>query len=352
MSAVATKWILGCWLLASCVCQPALVWGQGQDSGATATGAGSWQNVPIAQQEQAQKVFDEGNRLFQIPIYPEAAAKYKEAIALWPHPRFYYNLAMAQLNLDQSIEAYDSLEHAMRGGESVLGKAKYEQARTHRRVLESQLGRLEVSCAVPGAEVSLDGRRLFTAPGHHQELVLAGKRYQVKATKSEHIPDDRPITVLGGETETIELRPKTYDEAAESSRRWPAWKPWATIGAGAAVTLAGMALHSRSAANFDEFDAAYKGLECGKPGVGMAPGCTDVELGAELVDQLARADVQQYVAVGSYIAGGAVMITGAVLVYLNRPRLSAKESREQTSPMTLTPLLSPTQAGMSVGFRF
>src|SRR5690606_17313490 len=120
--------------------------------------------VSMAQRQEARALFREGNRLLQVPLFAQAAEEYLAAIALWPHPAFHYHLAIAQLNLVQSIEAYESLGQAMQYGRDALGEREHRQAQEYLRRLEKQLGRVVVICDEPGAEVTLDGRHLLTGP--------------------------------------------------------------------------------------------------------------------------------------------------------------------------------------------
>ena len=71
-------------------------------------------SVPVSDREAARDLFLEGNRLFKIPLFTKAAEKYVAAIEKWKHPAFYFNLALAQLNLGQEVEAHENLKQARR----------------------------------------------------------------------------------------------------------------------------------------------------------------------------------------------------------------------------------------------
>jgi hypothetical protein len=51
--------------------------------------------ISMETRARARDIFTEGNRLMAIPLFAPAAKKFKEALALWPHPAFHYNLAIA-----------------------------------------------------------------------------------------------------------------------------------------------------------------------------------------------------------------------------------------------------------------
>ena len=103
----------------------------------------------------------EGNRLFKVPLFAKAAEQYTAAIGKWKHPAFYFNLAVAQLNLGQDVEARDSLEHALHYGEAALGADDFKEAQKQLRELEQLLGRIRITSSTEGAEITIDGATLF-----------------------------------------------------------------------------------------------------------------------------------------------------------------------------------------------
>ena len=72
--------------------------------------------VSREQRQQANHIFQQGNALIREGLFADAAEKYEQALALWDHPGFRYNLAITQINLDQPIEAYESFRYAIRFG--------------------------------------------------------------------------------------------------------------------------------------------------------------------------------------------------------------------------------------------
>jgi hypothetical protein len=113
--------------------------------------------VPKAQREQARALFLEGNRYLDVPLFAQAAEKYLEALTLWAHPAFHFNLALAQLNLVQPVEAYESFGRALTYAPDGIAEDKQRLAQDYRQRLERQLGRIEVTCEQPGVAVTMDG---------------------------------------------------------------------------------------------------------------------------------------------------------------------------------------------------
>ncbi len=307
------------------------------------------EGVALADRHAARELFLEGNRLFRVPLFARAAVHYQAALDKWKHPAFSYNLALAQMNLGQEVEARNNLELAMRHGAEPLGAVEYEEAEKQLRHLEQQLGRVVIHCPTDGAEVTLDGVILFTGPGRYEGWVTAGA-HELTAKKRDYLSEARRLEVAGGKVAEADLRLITLDEAAGRNRRWTVWKPWAVVAAGTAVMLGGGVFHSLSAKNFSDYDDAFLRLPC-VTGDG-ALGCTRADIGPTLNDQLDTARQQQRLAIGAYAVGGALLATGAVLLYLNRSRVPEGEAPRLSTPrISLLPELSPNAAGVVLSVR-
>jgi hypothetical protein len=306
--------------------------------------------IPAEQRQAAREIFLAGNKLFNEALFAKAAEKFKEALALLPHPFIYYNLAVAQINLGQHLEAYQSLQSALQYGAEHLGDTKHQQAQSYLAMLEKQLARIEVVCAQPGAQVTLDGRILFDGPGTHEELVYAGE-HQLVATRPGRVPDTRRVVLAPGQRVRVELDP-LLPGGMRRERRWAEWKPWAVAGAGAALGLAGGALHWRSAHNFGAFGEELRTRGCATPSedAGVFMGCPASAITGELDSMLDSARWQRRIAIGSYIAASATVTTGLVLVYLNRARLVSVEPGAPAS--SFIPYVTPESVGLSAQLRF
>ncbi len=298
------------------------------------------QGVSRAERAAAREVFLEGNRLFRVPLFARAAEQYLAALRTWKHPAFYFNLALAQLNLEQDVEARESLVAALRHGEEPLGAAQYREAQKQLAEVERSLGQIEIRCETRGAEVTLDGVLRFIGPGKYRGWVQA-RPHQITAKSPGYLADTRQVSVTAGAVATLDLRLVTLSEATEAGRRWAAWKPWAAVVGGVVIGGAGGVLHALSARDFTGYDNKFAQLPCAS-----ATGCTPEEVGSGLTGQLRRARREQQVAVGGYIAGGALLAVGTVLVYLNRPRL-----HEQAPRVAVVPAVSSDTLGIVISVR-
>jgi hypothetical protein len=296
--------------------------------------------VPSDKQSAALALFREGNLLLKNSLFPRAVEKYREALKLWDHPAIHYNMALALLNLNEPLALHEHLTAAMLHGEAPLDADKFERARTFRKLIEQQLSHVEISCDAPGASVSMDGQVLFTAPGRYEGLVRPGK-HSVVATKEGYVPTDMSQTLLPGEKTSLSLKLYTAADLTRYRRQWSAWKPWAVVGAGAAVALAGGALHMQARGSFEDFDTRI--AQCG--------GCIPAP---EVTDLRTRGVSMQQLAFGAYALGGATFVTGAVLALINRPqayRITPDEAGSLQGA-SITPLLGSGEGGILATFRF
>jgi hypothetical protein len=263
--------------------------------------------VPESKRQAADALFKEGNKLLRESITVSAAAKYREALTHWAHPNIHYNLALALMSLDQPLETREHLLAAMKYGPAPLGVERFEHARNYQALLDRQLARVTVRCDAPGARVELDGKPLFNPPGEHEELVRAG-RHTLVASKDGLVTNSVTRSFDGGESVKVDLKLQSLEDMTEYKRHWPMWVPWTVVGAGAAVALAGGALHYSALQSVNQIDSTSRS-QC-------PTGCPAEP--ANLASDRVRAVQMQKVAIGAYSVGAAAIATGAILVYLNR----------------------------------
>src|SRR6185369_17040166 len=107
---------------------------------------------------------------------------------------------------------------------------------------------------------------------------VTARDHELTAKKLNYLPQARRVTVSPGKLQTADLRLVTLSEAADTSRRWAAWKPWAVVVTGAAVVTAGGVFHALSFRSFNSYDSNFSRLDCAK----KPAGCTNEDIGPEL----------------------------------------------------------------------
>lgn len=299
--------------------------------------------VSEAKQKAALDLFREGNVALKEPNFPRAVAKYREALAQWDHPAIHYNMALALLNLDQPVETYEHFVSSLKFGAAPLDADKFDQANRYKSLLEKQLAGVDIRCNMEGAIVKLDGKVLFTAPGRYTGLTTAGP-HSILATKEGYITNELSLPLPAGETKVFELNLMTTDDLTEYKRLWPQYVPYTVLAAGVVVALAGLGMHLASNGMYGSFDANVSRCAQDAPFMG---GC---RLTPELASQKQTADIVQGASIGAYIAGGALVAVGTILLYLNRLQpYRITVGVTGGTKTTLLPWISPFGAGLSMG---
>jgi hypothetical protein len=321
------------------------------------------QGVSTEQMQQAAGIFDEANAQLDASLPAKAADKYREAIKLWPHPMIHYNLALALIDLKRPVEVAENLEKAIQYGvEGLNGAAdKLDQAKRLLEFTLDQLAFVEVSCQKEGAKVSVDGKHVFTVekgkPNIYKGRVPIGKHTFVAEKPGYATPVDAPL-IDKRETFRIELKLYTSEELTRYRRRWEqrTWVPWAVIGGGALVGLVAGGLQLSASSSYDEFDT--KVARCTADAMN---GSCDASQFTSLRES---GDTKRTFGIVGYGIAGAAIVTGGLLVYLNR-RVSyqittdeyrmeelRKQQALQKKSVSVAPLVGPGVGGAAVMGRF
>jgi hypothetical protein len=170
------------------------------------------------------------------------------------------------------------------------------------------------------------------------------------AHKKGYLTETRQLVLSPGQRMAVAIELTTLEDVRESSRRWAGWKPWAVVGAGALLATAGGVLDWRAGSEYERFDIDFAELGCagrdGQPGV--VTGCRAGEVPPALEDTLDRARFQERAALTLYAVAGAAVATGAVLLYLNRPRARTGE----VSTMSVSGSIGPDSGLVTATFGF
>ena len=169
------------------------------------------------EQQIALTIYREGNAEFEEFRYAQALAKYRTALTHWDHPAIRFNRVVCLINLDQPLEAFDNVERALAYGEAPLKAEMFSQGQTYRKLLLAQLATLAVECTEPGAQVTLDGQPLFTAPGSITKLVTPG-RHQIVASKPGFLTATVPLALDPGKLTAQSVRLTALADAVPAAR--------------------------------------------------------------------------------------------------------------------------------------
>lgn len=291
--------------------------------------------VTAEQQQAAKKLLDEGNELLLQRDWNAALAKYQQAIHEWDHPGIRFNIVKCLVQLDRTLEAVDNLELALQYGAAPLDETVYGEALAYQKMLANEVSSVSVSCKDP-IDITLDGQPLGTCPGTAKRRVLPGP-HQIVGKRAGFLTRTLELVVLGGKEQSVPVTLEPLTASGKVVRRWASWVPWAVVGSGVAVGAAGGILDARAFSNRDAYNAAVQ--MCG------TQGC-DPDYRSHLQD---TALLENRVSIGMFVAGGAAIVTGGVMLYMNRARIVYPDRKEQLMP---TASVTPTGATLGVTGRF
>jgi hypothetical protein len=176
---------------------------------------------------------------------------------------------------------------------------------------------------------------VLTGPGSHEAVLMPGS-HQIVASKPGYVPEAREIVISPGERIEVEMRLR-MPERVETERYVPAWAPWAGMGVGVALLSTGAYFDWRSSADLARYKEDFS-AQC-------PFGCADVEA-PELSYRGREIERGKRTAVGLYIAGSAVLVGSAIMIYVNRERVVRSKVRPVSS--ALIPMWSPHAAGLAL----
>ena len=302
--------------------------------------------VKQSEQQNALKFFHEGNVQLNDGLFAKAAEAYKAALTHWDHPAIHYNLALAEMNLDNPIESQENFQLAIKFDEAPLqSKDKFDHAKDYILLLDKQIGVVEVTCQKPGTKVSVDGKEVFTAPGTWKGKVRAGKHSIVGTLEGHPSRVDAPY-IEPGAPFRIELKLYTTAELTRYRRKWDAtWMPYVVMGGGVLVGLAGGLVEVLASNDYKKYDDQV--AACNSMTTGNA-GCMNSSSLKSIKDS---GDTKKDLGYALYGVGAAAVITGAVLWIINRPE-SYEVRPEDLNAVSFRPVVTPEFAGASLTGRF
>lgn len=320
------------------------------------------EGVSQERQAAALALFTEGTDLLKDAFFTRAVEKYKEALDQWDHPAIHFNMAKALMNLDNPVDAYKHLDSSMRYGGAPLDEDQVDQVKRYMKLLyDGELADLVVICQEPGAIVSLNGVEIFKGPGQWTGLVRAAQT-TVLATKAGFQPAQVQKVLPKGQKTEISLTLIELESVTKYTRVMDAWKPWVVVGSGAVGLIAGGLFTWQASKSFEDYDKAIEicnaesaisivAPDGGDTGgdVPSAGGCVPTKA---MKDKESSGKLFQTLSIVSYVAGGATLATGIVLLYINRERPIKVEVPVEEPPVTFVPVIGPDGAGVTATMRF
>jgi hypothetical protein len=302
--------------------------------------------VSAKKQARALELYEKGNQFFDDNLFPAAVTSYREALLHWSHPGIHYNLMLALAANDQFIEAFQASMEALRYGVQALKLEEYHRAVDYQRLLHGYIASLEVTCDEPGAVVSVDGKEILEGPGTIHLLVRPGQ-HEVVARKDGYLTTHHTIVTVSEKPVSLDMRLLPQKKATVPVRRWPAWQPWAVVGAGVGVGLAGGLFEWRSDVN----NRSYHNLFVDYCDMGEEK-CPIDQYPGPVKSRWTRYVWYRRLGHGASLTGAMAALSGLVLVYLNREQHIDNPERQNLVHVSVTPSITPDASGLSMNFNF
>ena len=191
--------------------------------------------------------------------------------------------------------------------------------------------------------------------GHYVARVKIGKHTFVAEKPGYNAQVDAPF-IGPGEPFRIELTLYTADELTRYKRQWDAkWMPYAVIGGGVALGLAGVLLEVSANSSYDDYDSAV--AKCNADA--SSGGCSNM---GEVADMRKSGDTKRTLGYIGYGVAGAAAVTGLILLYVNRSqayqitadeyRKELREKENTEGSVSITPVIGPSMAGAMLNGSF
>jgi hypothetical protein len=156
---------------------------------------------------RAQGLLSEGTAAYGRGDYAAALEKFTAAYTVFPSPKLWFNIGQANRDLGRPVEAVAAFDRFLRDAGDAPPETLAE-ARRSAAELKTKLGQLQVTCATDGAEITVDGKQIGSAPLGEMVWTTPG-RHQVAVQREGFSPAIQDVVVTTGKVATVdfELRP-------------------------------------------------------------------------------------------------------------------------------------------------
>lgn len=293
-------------------------------------------------EERARQWAQKAHILHKDAQYREAGDSYREAIAHWNRPRYHLKAGIAYMSAMRVMDAHAHIAEALRCGEDVLSRSDLDVARTRmQRLKKHVLAEIEVQVSEPGTRVLIDNQPWFEGIGARTRTVRNGQ-HLLTVEKPGYVKVLEPVTLESGQRAIVRPRLLSDQEATIVTRRWQIWLPWTTVGAGLTVGALGLGFRARAMRNMGAYQRTISGL-CPQK-------CTAAEQ-APYAPQRQRAIRMNVAGWTTLSVGGAVVVTGLIMAFLNREQFSPHPDAG-TADVEIVPLLVNDTVGVAASGRF
>lgn len=151
----------------------------------------------------AKTVLARGSRDLELRLYGRALAEFHEAYRIFPSPKIFFNIGLANLYLGRNGEAVQAFETFL-AAPSGAPEESVARARTESAALRPKVAAVTVACPQAGVELVIDGRPAGKTP-LPRPLYLDPGQHQLQAKPRDGAPLVRDFLVDAGTRPTLDL---------------------------------------------------------------------------------------------------------------------------------------------------
>lgn len=163
-------------------------------------------STPAANPEQAEadRHFKNGVTLYKEDKFAEALAEFERAYEIAPHPLVLYNIAGCHRELSNYAESVKYSRRFLEEGKGVVSKARLTTAQTELDAVLARIARVNVTVAVEGAELLVDGVSVGTFP-LEMPLILPPGEHRLQARAEGYRDAERTMRLASGDELEVAL---------------------------------------------------------------------------------------------------------------------------------------------------
>lgn len=194
--------------------------------------------VAANDQEDAERLFSEGQLAFAEGRFADARDLYRRSLDLFPHASTAFNLGVALRGTGEMVEATRTFDRLIAGAFGDLTEAEASEARALRQEVANNRVTLEIRvCGPERSSIRLDGVLMAEANDCLVESIEADPgRGVVSVAAAGFSPEDRNVDVEPGRTLALRIEPRPVSEIEPSSSVFS--NGWFWVGTGAVVVAA------------------------------------------------------------------------------------------------------------------
>jgi hypothetical protein len=270
----------------------------------------------VVSEERAQEArarYERGLQLYNDGASEGALVEFERAYQLAPSYRLLYNIALIRFQLNDYAQALKAFQEYLADGGAEIASVRRSEVERHLANLKNKVGRVKLTSAARGADVSVDDVVVGKIP-LAEVLVLNPGRRRITITRGG-LSSTTVVSVAGQDSLNVELSldsptppPASHVRPAASPSHAPAYISWSvTAGLAAATTVVGvLALGAMS-----DLDQERRRVPTTR---------TQLDMADTKMTRLALA---------SDILAGATVLAGAAALYFTFSKPSADGSPEQ-----------------------